>query len=86
MFLSTAQRTTSNSIAYLEEKTTLIDKVVAAIEKEIELVSEYKTSLISAVVTGKVDVRDVVVPDFEVVEDGVFEDDEGLEADMNDSN
>lgn len=37
-------------------------------------------------VTGKVDVRDVVVPDFEVVEDGVFEDDEGLEADMNDSN
>ncbi|MDD3393486.1 MAG: restriction endonuclease subunit S [Anaerotignum sp.] len=56
-------------VTYLEEKTALIDKAIAVIEKEIELVSEYKTSLISSVVTGKVDVRDVVVPDFEVVED-----------------
>lgn len=32
-------------VAYLEEKTTLIDKVVAAIEKEIELVSEIRQAL-----------------------------------------
>lgn len=69
----------------VQEKTTLIDKAIAVIEKEIELVSEYKTSLISSVVTGKVDVRDVVVPDFEVVEDEISED-EGLEVDMDDSN
>lgn len=56
-------------VTYLEEKTALIDKAIDVIEKEIELVSEYKTSLISSVVTGKVDVRDVVVPDFEVVEE-----------------
>lgn len=69
-------------VTYLEEKTALIDKAIAVIEKEIELVSEYKTSLISSVVTGKVDVRDVVVPEFEVVDDEVSKDDEGLEVDM----
>ncbi len=69
-------------VTYLEEKTVLIDKAIAVIEKEIELVSEYKTSLISSVVTGKVDVRDVVVPDFEVVEEvaaDIENDDEGVE-------
>lgn len=69
-------------VTYLEEKTALIDKAIAVIEKEIELVSEYKTSLISSVVTGKLDVRDVVVPDFEVVEEDILEDDEGLEVDV----
>ena len=58
-------------VTYLEQKTALIDKAIAVIEKEIDLVSEYKTSLISSVVTGKVDVRDVTVPEFEVVDDAV---------------
>lgn len=71
---------------YLEEKTALIDKAIAVIEKEIELVSEYKTSLISSVVTGKVDVRDVAVPEFEVVEEEISEGDEGLEVDVDVSN
>ena len=65
-------------VTYLEEKTALIEKAIAVIEKEIELVSEYKTSLISSVVTGRVDVRDVVVPNFEVVE----EVDENIENDV----
>ena len=72
-------------VTYLEEKTAFIDKAIAVIEKEIELVSEYKTSLISSVVTGKVNVSNVVVPDFEVVEDEISED-EGLEVNMDDSN
>lgn len=73
-------------VTYLKEKTALIDKAIAVIKKEIELVSEYKTSLISSVVTGKVDVRDVIVPDFVVVEDEVSDADEGLEVDVDDSN
>ncbi len=72
-------------VTYLEEKTALIDKAIAVIGKEIELVSEYKISLISSVTTGKVDVRDVVVPEFEVVEDEVSDMVEELEADMHDS-
>lgn len=68
-------------VTYLEEKTALIENAIAVIEKEIELVSEYKTSLISSVVTGKVDVRDVVVPDFEVIEE-VSTDIENVEDEM----
>ncbi len=42
-----------------------IEKALNAITVELEYIMEYKTVLISSVVTGKVDVRDVVVPDFE---------------------
>lgn len=38
-----------------------IEKMVYGIEQEISLLKEYKTSLISEVVTGQVDVRDVEV-------------------------
>lgn len=56
-------------VTYLDEKTALIDKAITVIEKEIELVSEYKISLVSSVVTGKVDVCDVVVPEFIMIEE-----------------
>lgn len=46
----------------LKCKTTKIDKTIAAIEKEITLVEEYKTALIAEAVTGKIDVRDFKVP------------------------
>jgi len=38
-----------------------IEKMISGIEKEISLTQEYKISLISDVVTGKVDVRDVKI-------------------------
>ncbi len=56
-------------VDYITNITGKIDTVIKETEREIELLSEYKTSLISSVVTGKVDVRDVIVPEFEVVED-----------------
>lgn len=39
-----------------------INKSILAIEKEIKLVLEYKTRLISDVTTGKVDIRDIKIP------------------------
>ena len=36
---------------------------------KITLIAEYRTRLISDVVTGKLDIRDVIVPEFEAVED-----------------
>jgi type I restriction enzyme S subunit len=42
---------------YLKLKTIEIDKVIIKSKQEIELLKEYKTALISEVVTGKVDVR-----------------------------
>jgi len=43
---------------YLNRKTTKIDQTTTKIEKQINLLKEYRTALISEVVTGKIDVRD----------------------------
>ncbi len=63
-------------VAFIEKETALIDKTIARTEKEIELIQEYRTRLVSDVVTGKIDVRDVEVPDFveEIVEINADED------------
>ena len=43
---------------YLRDKQEKFEATVMKINKEIELISEYKTSLIDEAVTGKIDVRD----------------------------
>jgi len=45
--------------AYLDDKTSKIDSLVSKATKSIELLKEKRTALISAAVTGKIDVRDV---------------------------
>ena len=52
-------------IEYIEESKAEIANMVSKIQRQIDLLSEYKTSLISTVVTGQVDVRNIVVPDFD---------------------
>ncbi len=44
--------------AYLDGKTTKIDQTSSKIEDQIEVLKEFRTALISEVVTGKIDVRD----------------------------
>jgi len=44
---------------YLDQKTQAIDTLIDKATKSIELLKEKRTALISAVVTGKVDVRDI---------------------------
>jgi len=55
-------------VDYINQETALIDKTIARTEREIELIQEYRTRLVSDVVTGKVDVRSVEIPDFEPIE------------------
>ena len=43
---------------YLSKKTTRMDKSIEKQERQIEHLKEYRTALISEVVTGKIDVRD----------------------------
>lgn len=43
--------------AYLDTKTQELDTQIADTEREIELLQEYRTALISEAVTGKIDVR-----------------------------
>jgi type I restriction enzyme S subunit len=49
---------------HLDIKISEIDKIITKSHQEIELLKEYKTALISEVVTGKVDVRDEVIKTF----------------------
>lgn len=46
--------------AYLDEKCTKIDKLRAGLQDEIKYVEELKTLIISDVVTGKLDVRELI--------------------------
>ncbi len=44
-------------VSFIEKKSEKIERSLATIEKEIKLIQEYRTSLISETVTGKIDVR-----------------------------
>jgi type I restriction enzyme, S subunit len=48
---------------YLEQQAELIDSLVDKTCSQIEVLQEYRTTLISEVVTGKIDVREEVIPD-----------------------
>ena len=48
--------------AYLDRETALIDALVAKVLEAIDRLREYRTALISAAVTGKIDVRGVPLP------------------------
>ena len=60
------QRTISSQ---LDAKCETIDSLIKKIETNISLLQEYRTRLISDVVTGQINVRDAVVPEFEYVPD-----------------
>lgn len=49
-------------IDFIKSETQTIEKTISTIENEIALTQEYKTALIAEAVTGKIDVRDFVVP------------------------
>ena len=76
-----------------DEQTAIVDYINCmlpqydvAIEKlivEVETLEEYKTKLIADVVTGKIDVRNVKIPEYEFVDEDVDSDLEG-ENDLDD--
>jgi type I restriction enzyme S subunit len=55
-------------------KSDFIERCLDGIEKEIRLLNEYRTRLISDVVTGKVDVRDIEIPEYEADSDETIDD------------
>ena len=54
---------------YIAAEVAKIDNALPTFQKEIELLREYRTRLISDVVTGQIDVRDVVIPEYTPEED-----------------
>jgi type I restriction enzyme S subunit len=65
-------------VALIEDKCNLVNKAISNLNTEISFLAEYRTRLISDVVTGKLDVRGVVVPEYEVVDE--VEKDENSDA------
>jgi type I restriction enzyme S subunit len=49
-------------VSYLVKETKRIDLVISKIQREIEIIEEYKTVIITEAVTGKIDLRDYKVP------------------------
>ncbi|MFZ3110545.1 MAG: hypothetical protein WA234_07665, partial [Rectinemataceae bacterium] len=45
-------------VSYLNRETAKIDALVAKVERAVELLKEYRIALISAAVTGKIDLRE----------------------------
>lgn len=54
---------------YITTEVAKIDNALPTFQKEIELLREYRTRLISDVVTGQIDVRDVFIPEYTPEED-----------------
>lgn len=74
-------RAEQNQIAaYLDAQTAKIDVVIHNKKQQIDTLQEFKTRLISDVVTGKIDVRGLKIPDYEYAEEEADEenDAEGL--------
>lgn len=66
----------------LEIENNLIDGAISRAKKEIELIQEYQTRLISDVVTGKIDVRSIQIPKFEPIEADIDLSDENVTGDL----
>ena len=58
-------------VEYIESGLPKYDDAICVLREEIRGLEELKTKLISDVVTGKIDVRDVVIPDYEYVDEEI---------------
>ncbi|MGN0013377.1 MAG: restriction endonuclease subunit S [Candidatus Bruticola sp.] len=54
-------------VDYLTDQCAIIDDLIANINKTIFLLQEYRTRLVTDVVTGQIDVRNIAVPNYETV-------------------
>lgn len=71
---------------YLDEMCPKIDAMIDAIREEIALVQELRTKTIADVVTGKVDVRDVEIPQYEPEADDSIDDEDESDEDSDEDN
>ncbi|WP_462367628.1 restriction endonuclease subunit S [Ruminococcus callidus] len=53
-------------VRYLDEQSEKINTAIANKQKQIQILQEFKTHLISDVVTGKIDVRGIEIPEYTV--------------------
>ncbi|WP_418558114.1 restriction endonuclease subunit S [Hominenteromicrobium sp.] len=73
-------------VDYCREEQAKIEQMIAGIKDEIDLVQELRTKTISDVVTGRVDVRDVEIPQYEPESDDTIDDEEETDEDSDEDN
>jgi len=73
-FIVPPEEEQTSIINYIQKASKDLESLIIPVLKEIRLLQEYRTRLISDVVTGKVDVRDIEIPEYEAVPDDVTED------------
>ena len=67
-------------VAEVQKIENQMQAIISTISKEIGILHEFKTRLISDVVTGKIDVRGIEIPEYEFVEENVdTENEESME-------
>ena len=72
-------------ILYLDKEMGKYDILIKGIQREIVLLQDLRVRLISDVVTGQVDVRDIEVPEYEMVEEAIDEQEEETEEIMDET-
>lgn len=65
--------------SFLDDECSRIDKVISIDEEKIAGLKELKNTIVSDVVTGKIDVRNITVPEYEHVDDIVDDNSENNE-------
>lgn len=70
-------------VNYVEDRTSVLDIVISRTEREISLMLEYRDRLIADAVTGKVDVREIEVPD--IVQEAESDDTDIIEEELEES-
>ncbi|MBT8848211.1 restriction endonuclease [Lactobacillus delbrueckii subsp. bulgaricus] len=63
-------------VEYIHAEKERIDRLIATKHKQLSALTEFKSTVISDTVTGKIDVRNIIVPEYEHVDDIADDDSE----------
>lgn len=66
-------------VEYIHAEKERIDRLIATKHEQLSALTEFKSTVISDTVTGKIDVRNIIVPEYEHVDDSADDDSEGDE-------
>lgn len=66
-------------VEYIKQTLPRYDVAIEKLTAEVETLEEYKAKLIADVVTGKIDVRDIEIPDYEFVDEDADSDSDSEE-------
>lgn len=67
-------------VTYLDFECNKIDKQISDVNKQIELMHEMNTHIITDAITGKIDIRDIEIPEYDFVDEATDSDAEDYDS------